>query len=153
MLDRYIYANFEPAKNEYEAKGKLTRYWREIDKELGICPKKGSDGTYKRVEAAAKGKGEKIRLRENWGRNYGKKTKSGLRWHIPKKSELLLAAYALKMTQKDAIFLFHFCGYYLSEHSTEGLAYRECIEHIEDEQADLVMLNVFYDMADKSLLD
>ena len=57
------------------------------------------------------------------------------------------------MTPKDVIFLFQFCGYYLSEHSTEGLAYRECIEHVQDENGDLEMLNIFYSMTKKSLLD
>ncbi len=77
MLDRYILNNFASTGTKYERKRTRSYYWKQIDNDIGS--KSG-------------------RLREYWGRNYGKKTKEGLTWHIPRKGELIRAASTLKMT-------------------------------------------------------
>jgi O-acetyl-ADP-ribose deacetylase (regulator of RNase III) len=63
---------------------------------------------------------------------WGQEDPNGV-WQKPSKNQLILVACSLKMSKHQALYLYRFCGYYLSKYDKEDLAIMECFCCLEND--------------------
>ena len=147
LINDYVINNF-PLVGKKTKNGLYNEKWNEIFLNLGKAGHRIKEGLTKaETEASIKENTDKAtqRKKDLWRSNYGKRKiiSDGQTWIAPRKAELLIIAWTLKMTVHDLYFLMRFCGYYLNDWNEEDIVIKECIPMIEEDNG-LVDIIIHY---------